>query len=933
MDKIIIWNVRGVNNPNKQLEVKKFLTKKVVGIVGLLETKVKASNMGSLYQKLFSGWCFTANLAEHRSGRIVLAWNPNSFLVNIIFMSSQVIHCCVSPMGGTWSFFLSVIYAFNDAASRKIVWKDLEEISLKIKGPWLMGGDFNCVLNPEERIGAVVRQHEIANLQRCMSVCGMRDLMSSGCMYTWNNKQQEESRVFCKLDRAMVNESWLDVYPSAMAHFMPEGIFDHTPIVINVYPSIEPGKQPFIYYTMWSRDEKFERIVAECWATQVSGSKMYQVTSRLKKIKQGLKKLNAEGFSDLQASDIRALRSLMQCQERLQAQPMNMEYRRAEREAGIQYNLVHKQYLSFLAQKSKMRWCKDGDENTKLFHQSIRARRLQNTVYAIHDDQGNWMENVEEVNTAFLNYYKKLLGSELLNRIPVKESVINKGPVLSVEHKEFLNRQYTTEEVKCALFSIPGDKAPGPDGFGGYFFRDAWTIIGEDVTATVLAFFNSGKLLKEVNATTLTLIPKIPCPSSVKEFRPIACCNVLYKCITKMLCNRLRVVSPELIAENQGEFVHERFIVHNIMVCQDLVRHYGRKNVKPSCIMKLDMQKAYDTIDWQFLNEMMVALQFPSHFIHLVMTCVRTPRFSLMLNGSLHGFFESKRGLRQGDPISPLLFVICMEYMSRIMKSLDTMPAFRYHPRCKGIKLSHLVFADDVILCCGGDFPSVYVMLQAFQLFSDSSGLQINNQKSEFYTAGINESLILRIRNASGFRHSELPFKYLGVPICAKRISTAECGVLVEKMSARIKIWSSRHLSYTGRLQLVNSVLMSIHVYWAQVFIIPRCVLQDIERVCRAYLWTGCYHTARGGNVAWDKVCQPKQARGLGIRQVMQWNKAAMTKYVWAIASKQDSLWIKWLNNVYIKGADWWTYQAPQNSSWYWKQICKVKEEIQRVYR
>ncbi|XP_010692845.1 uncharacterized protein LOC104905889 [Beta vulgaris subsp. vulgaris] len=325
-----------------------------------------------------------------------------------------------------------------------------------------------------------------------MSVCGMRDLMSSRCMYTWNNKQQEASRVFCKLDRAMVNDSWLDVYPSVMAYFMPEGIFDHTPIVINVYPSIEPGKQPFRYFTMWSGDEKFERFIVECWATQVSGSKMYQVTSRLKKIKQGLKNLNAEGFSDLQASDIWALKSLLQCQERLQAQPMNMEYIRAKSEAGIQYNLVHKQYLSFLAQKSKMRWCKEGDENIKLFHQSIRARRLQNTVYAIHDDQGNWNENLEEVNTAFLNYYKKLLGSELPNRVPVKEIVINKGPVLSEDHGVFLNRPYIAEEVKSALFSILGDKAPGSDGFGGYFFRDAWSIVGEDVTVAVLAFFNSG---------------------------------------------------------------------------------------------------------------------------------------------------------------------------------------------------------------------------------------------------------------------------------------------------------------------------------------------------------------------------------------------------------------------------------------------------------
>ncbi|XP_021853706.1 uncharacterized protein [Spinacia oleracea] len=164
-------------------------------------------------------------------------------------------------------------------------------------------------------------------------------------------------------------------------------------------------------------------------------------------------------------------------------------------------------------------------------------------------------------------------------------------------HKAILNAPYTTDEVKKALFSILGIKAPGPDGIGPYFYKDAWHIVGDEVIAAILDMLQQGKILKEVNHTVITLIPKTKCPKDVSEFKPISCCNTIYKCITKVLFGRLRQVLPDLILENQGGFVHGRYIVHNIMVVQDLVRHYGRKGVKPSCLMKTDLQKAYDTVD------------------------------------------------------------------------------------------------------------------------------------------------------------------------------------------------------------------------------------------------------------------------------------------------------------------------------------------------
>lgn len=189
-------------------------------------------------------------------------------------------------------------------------------------------------------------------------------------------------------------------------------------------------------------------------------------------------------------------------------------------------------------------------------------------------------------------------------------------------------------------------------------------------------FFESGRLLREVNAIVLTLIPKVKCPGNVTEFRPIACCNVIYKCITKLLCLRIKEVLPELIAENQGAFIQGRFISHNIMICQDMVRDYGRKKSSPGVIIKMDMKKAYDSIDWSFLKQMLMVLRFPEKFIELIMVCVETPKYSLLINGNLHGFFEGKRGLRQGDPMSPLLFVICMEYLTRCLKIAGESPHF-----------------------------------------------------------------------------------------------------------------------------------------------------------------------------------------------------------------------------------------------------------------
>lgn len=290
----------------------------------------------------------------------------------------------------------------------------------------------------------------------------------------------------------------------------------------------------------------------------------------------------------------------------------------------------------------------------------------------------------------------------------------------------------------------------------------------------------------------------------------MSCCNISYKVISKLLAQRLNTVLPILISENQSVFVSDRSIMINILICQDIVKNYHIPVGMPRCLMEIDLKKAYDTVDWGFLLAVLEAMNFPRLLVSWIETCLKSAKFSVVINGQPYGYFEAKRGLRQGDPISPYLFVPVMEVLTRQILQLEDNKNFQYHPKCKQLKMTHLVFADDVMFVCKADRSSPIEMMKVFTDFSALSGLKINTMKSSMFFGNVKSDDKQFLLDSLDFSEGSLLVRYLGLPLISGKLNIDDCKVVIDRVQQKIDKWASKCLSYTGRVQLVNVVLFHL---------------------------------------------------------------------------------------------------------------------------
>ncbi|KAK2387063.1 hypothetical protein QL285_060888 [Trifolium repens] len=387
-----------------------------------------------------------------------------------------------------------------------------------------------------------------------------------------------------------------------------------------------------------------------------------------------------------------------------------------------------------------------------------------------------------------------------------------------------------------------------------------------------------------------------------------------------------------IVADTQSAFLKNRYLVDGVMVVNEIV-DFAKKTGKECLIFKVDFEKAYDSVEWSFLEYMLGRFGFCATWIKWIRACVFAGSMSVLINGSPTEEINIQRGLKQGDPLAPFLFLLVAEGLGGMMKRAVEMHRFKgFQIGRNGPVISHLQYADDTLCIGEASIQNLWTLKAVLRGFELCSGLKVNFWKSSLMGINVSQSFMRLASIFLNCRMGVMPFKYLGLPVGAnpRRASTWE--PMLNSLRKRLGVWGNKYVSLGGRIVLLNSVLNAIPIFYLSFLKIPIHVWKKVRRIQRDFLW-GCRGGVRKINwVKWDTICKPKYLGGLGVRDIRVVNISLLSKWRWRLLSEEQSLWQKVIKGKYgdmvggrtVLGDDC----KPWFSSIWWRDVCSIGNNL-----
>ncbi|XP_028067839.1 uncharacterized protein LOC114270505 [Camellia sinensis] len=730
---VMLWNCRGTGNKIFRKNFRELVRVHRPNVVALFETKVPFSSMGLFFNHLgFTASTFVDPVRQ--VGGIWLICDPTQVSVSAHIANSQVIQATVkrenyeewvlavvyaslnpvrrqnlwNDLESCWTsrrenyeeWVLAVVYASPNPGRRQNLWNDLEDFSNSMFNPWLVAGDFNNVMGQNEmRSFTQNNQHN-----RCrkfldnINHCGLMNLGCTGPKFTWSNNRQGLANTMERLDRALCNAEWRIIFLEGAVQNLPRTYSDHSPLMVYTegITKLSPINRPFHFEAAWLSHPSYKDIVNLSWNHE----------SFLQENLSSLATNSLVWNKDVFGNIFKRKRWLLSRIEGIQK----------AQHFSSSHNL-------FLLEKDLI-----SQYNKTLF---------QEEVLWFQKSRANWI-----TQDHIQNYFISLLNNEPVDVLDHWCNIATHK--FSHDENKLLLRNITKEEIWEAVKNINSFKAPGRDGFQAIFYQKFWDVISTNVCGFIKNCFQEKHIPPVVNQTLIALIPKTNIPENITQFHPISMCNVSYKILSKLLVNRIRPLLNDLVSPNQSSFIPNRATHDNIIITQQLIHTLRHKKGKyGGLVIKIDLEKVYDKLSWDFLRATLEEFNLNQHWIDLIMSCVAFVSFSILWNGETMNNFSPGRGLRQGDPLSPYLFVLCMERLSNMIKVQVE------KGKWKGLKASnnsppvlHLFFADDLLLFAKADQSNCDIIMETMSEFCCISRQRINLKKSKmFISPNVNRNL------------------------------------------------------------------------------------------------------------------------------------------------------------------------------------------------
>ncbi|GJS37389.1 RNA-directed DNA polymerase, eukaryota [Tanacetum coccineum] len=645
------------------------------------------------------------------------------------------------------------------------MWDYLIHVCNQWKGEVLILGDFNEVRFKSDRFGTNFNVRGAVHFNSFIRDACLVEIPLDGCAYTWCHKSASK---MSKLDRFFVSENLFRSCPAMSAITLDRFLSDHRPILLREFSS-DYGPIPFRFFHYWMELDGFNDFVEDTWkaAPCVKANGMRNFMLKLKYLKGKIKEWIHE-FKVRSKGEFNQLKDELQAVDRLLDKGNGSDELLAKR-LDIMKSLQHinKIKASETAQKTKIKWSIEGDENSKFFHGSLNKNRSQSNIRGIMVD-GEWVDKPSMVKSEFFQHFQQRFAEPAYTRATIDMNFPN---VLSDSQKDMLEGDVSKEELKRAVWGCGTDKSPGPDGFTFGFIRKYWSVIENDVYEAVTHFFNKGSIPAGGNSSFIALIPKNHGANLVKDFRPITLIGCVYKMITKIL-------------------------------------------TKPSCgslleaCYEVDFEKAYDSVRWDYLDEVLHKFGFGTRWRTWILSCLRSARGSILINGSPTEEFQFYKGLKQGDPLSPFLFILVMESLHLSFQRVVDGGLFTGLNLNSSVTISHMFYADDA-----------------------ASGLRLNLCKSQILGLNVASDLVTHAATKLGCLILKTPFVYLGTKVGGRMSRINEWDDVVGKVAARMSKWKMKLLSIGGRFTLIKSVLGSIPIFHMSIYKVPMQVLRRLESI------------------------------------------------------------------------------------------------------